>query len=146
MNHYALDHHEQKDRIGTSFVDLQLGGTRNIAPNPIMNWLSVPFPSFLLFFFVSFAFSDFHLYSNSANAFPRADLLFQGGLNLQIEHHLFPTIPRNNLLAVRPLVQQFCKEQNIPYLELSYWDCLMEVERKLHRVSAAYLKQAKKTA
>lgn len=53
-------------------------------------------------------------------------------------------MPRNNLLAVRPLVQKFCAEQGIPYLELSYWDCLMEVEKKLGRVSAAYIKQMKK--
>jgi len=32
---------------------------------------------------------------------------FAGGLNLQIEHHLFPTMPRHNLLKVRPLVQEF---------------------------------------
>jgi hypothetical protein len=41
MNHFALDHHEQNDRLAHSFVELQLGGTRNIRPNPFMNWLSV---------------------------------------------------------------------------------------------------------
>lgn len=41
MNHYALDHHEQKDRLARNFLELQLGGTRNIRPTPFMNWLSV---------------------------------------------------------------------------------------------------------
>jgi len=67
-----------------------------------------------------------------------------GGLNLQIEHHLFPTMPRSNLLAVRPLVKTFCQQQKIPYHELSYWDCLCEVERKLSRVSHAYAQKYKK--
>jgi len=71
---------------------------------------------------------------------------FSGGLNLQIEHHLFPTMPRNNLLAVRPLVKEFCRQQKIPYQELSYWECLCEVERKLSRVSAAYQKSVAKKA
>jgi hypothetical protein len=53
-------------------------------------------------------------------------------------------MPRNNLLAVRPLVQKFCAEQGIPYLELSYWECLIEVEKKLARVAAAYTERMKK--
>ena len=40
-----------------------------------------------------------------------------GGLNYQIEHHLFPTVPRNKLASVRPIVRQFCRERNIPYYE-----------------------------
>jgi fatty acid desaturase len=38
-----------------------------------------------------------------------------GGLNYQIEHHLFPTLPRHNLTQVSYLVKDFCKEHNIPY-------------------------------
>jgi delta8-fatty-acid desaturase len=34
-----------------------------------------------------------------------------GGLNYQIEHHLFPTMPRHNLSAARIRVQRFCQEQ-----------------------------------
>jgi fatty acid desaturase len=49
-----------------------------------------------------------------------------GGLNYQIEHHLFPHMPRWNLRKVRPLVRQFCEEQGIPYHETSilrsYWE------------------------
>ena len=38
---------------------------------------------------------------------PIADFLF-GGLNYQIEHHLFPTIPRANMGGARAIVRPFC--------------------------------------
>lgn len=38
-----------------------------------------------------------------------------GGLDRQIEHHLFPTMPRCNLRRVQPLVQDFCASQGWPY-------------------------------
>jgi fatty acid desaturase len=43
-----------------------------------------------------------------------------GGLNYQIEHHLFPTMPRNNLGKVMPLVKEFCIENNLPYMVDDY--------------------------
>lgn len=40
---------------------------------------------------------------------------FTGHLNFQIEHHLFPRMPRHNLYKVAPLVESLCKKHNIPY-------------------------------
>ena len=40
-----------------------------------------------------------------------------GGLNHQIEHHLFPSMPSVNLRAARPLVRAYCAEQGLPYTE-----------------------------
>lgn len=40
-----------------------------------------------------------------------------GGLNHQIEHHLFPRMPSMNLRRVRPVVREFCVERGIPYTE-----------------------------
>ncbi len=42
-----------------------------------------------------------------------------GGLNYQIEHHLFPSMPRPNLRRAQPLVAAFCAEKDVPYLETS---------------------------
>ena len=42
-----------------------------------------------------------------------------GGLNYQIEHHLFPNIPRPSLRRVRPIVRQFCQDSAIAYHEVS---------------------------
>jgi fatty acid desaturase len=43
-------------------------------------------------------------------------LLF-GGLNYQIEHHLFPAMPRPNLPRARHLVRSFCAESGLEYRE-----------------------------
>ncbi|MFE9193044.1 fatty acid desaturase family protein [Micromonospora sp. NPDC007208] len=40
-----------------------------------------------------------------------------GGLNYQIEHHLFPSMPRPNLRHAQPLVRQFCTEHGVAYHE-----------------------------
>lgn len=40
---------------------------------------------------------------------------FSGHLNFQIEHHLFPTMPRHNYAKVAPLVRSLCKKYGIDY-------------------------------
>lgn len=62
------------------------------------------------------------------------DFLF-GGLNYQIEHHLFPAMPRINLRRVRPLVREYCATHGIPYVEVSLWRSYREVARHLGTVS-----------
>ena len=42
-----------------------------------------------------------------------------GGLNYQIEHHLFPAMPRANLSRARKIVRVFCTERGIAYEENS---------------------------
>jgi fatty acid desaturase len=46
------------------------------------------------------------------------DLLL-GGLNYQIEHHLFPNMPRPNLRRAQRLVFQYCQEHHISYTQTS---------------------------
>lgn len=40
-----------------------------------------------------------------------------GGLNYQVEHHLFPSMPRPNLRRIQPLVRRYCRERSIAYTE-----------------------------
>ena len=40
-----------------------------------------------------------------------------GGLNYQIEHHLFPSMPRPNLRHAQPVVRQFCQKRSVTYTE-----------------------------
>jgi fatty acid desaturase len=40
-----------------------------------------------------------------------------GGLNYQIEHHLFPSMPRGNLRHAQHIVKEFCRTHQVPYLE-----------------------------
>ncbi|GLT46600.1 hypothetical protein SLA2020_203440 [Shorea laevis] len=45
---------------------------------------------------------------------------FFGGLQFQLEHHLFPRLPRCQLRKVSPLVRDLCKKHNLPYRSLSF--------------------------
>ena len=38
-----------------------------------------------------------------------------GGLNYQIEHHLFPSMPRPNLRRSQALIAAFCQQRDLPY-------------------------------
>jgi fatty acid desaturase len=42
-----------------------------------------------------------------------------GGLNYQIEHHLFPSMPRPNLRRSQPLISDFCRREGLPYCQTS---------------------------
>ena len=44
---------------------------------------------------------------------------FTGGLNRQIEHHLFPTLPRHNLARAQRLVRELCSKHGLYYEECS---------------------------
>ena len=61
------------------------------------------------------------------------DFVF-GGLNYQIEHHLFPTMPRNHFGRARALVKPFCAARGLAYTEMgafaSYRVVLAELRRE----------------
>jgi fatty acid desaturase len=59
-----------------------------------------------------------------------------GGLNYQIEHHLFPNMPRPNLRHAQPLVHAFCSQHGLPYVEASLVGSYAEAIRHLHAVGA----------
>jgi fatty acid desaturase len=63
------------------------------------------------------------------------DLLL-GGLNYQIEHHLFPNMPRPNLRHAQPLVRAFLSQHDLPYTETSMFGSYAEALRHLHSVGA----------
>ncbi len=59
-----------------------------------------------------------------------------GGLNHQIEHHLFPSMPRPNLRRAQTLVRDFCARHGIAYSQCGLLRSYSEVLRHLHRVGA----------
>jgi fatty acid desaturase len=65
---------------------------------------------------------------------PAIDFLL-GGLNHQIEHHLFPSMPRVNLARADPLVRAFCAGQDLPYCETDLADSYRATLRHLASVS-----------
>jgi fatty acid desaturase len=71
------------------------------------------------------------------------DFLY-GGLNYQIEHHLFPAMPRKSLRHARPIVIDYCDEIGLRYYETSVWQSYVEVVAHLYRTTMTY--QRKLTA
>jgi fatty acid desaturase len=59
-----------------------------------------------------------------------------GGLNYQIEHHLFPNMPRPNLRRAQPIVQGFCVERGISYSQCGLLRSYGHVLNHLHAVGA----------
>lgn len=61
-----------------------------------------------------------------------------GGLNYQIEHHVFPRMASVNLKQARPIVQAFCAERDIPYTETGLFESYGIITAYLNRVGLGY--------
>jgi fatty acid desaturase len=57
-----------------------------------------------------------------------------GGLNYQIEHHLFPSMPRPNLHRAQALIEAFCQQQGLPYCQSSLAGSYAQALRHLNAV------------
>jgi len=64
---------------------------------------------------------------------------FCGGLQYQVDHHLFPMLPRHNLKKTHDLVRSFCKEWNVNYHEADLIDGTVEVLKHLANVSDQFV-------
>ena len=47
--------------------------------------------------------------------------IFMGGLNYQVEHHLFPSMARPHLRKIQSLVATYCADEGVPYTQTSLW-------------------------
>lgn len=57
-----------------------------------------------------------------------------GGLNYQIEHHLFPSMPRPNLKRSQAMIREFCQRHNVAYCETTLWKSYGQALSHLHAV------------
>jgi fatty acid desaturase len=57
-----------------------------------------------------------------------------GGLNYQIEHHLFPSMPRPNLSRSQALIEAFCQQRGVPYCQSSLAGSYAQALRYLNTV------------
>ncbi|MGZ4550946.1 MAG: fatty acid desaturase family protein [Blastococcus sp.] len=57
-----------------------------------------------------------------------------GGLNYQVEHHLFPSMPRPNLRRAQRVVEAFCAEKEVRYVETGLIASYGQVLTHLHAV------------
>jgi len=60
-----------------------------------------------------------HQFETTANFAPKSKILnwYTGGLNYQVEHHLFPHICHVHYPKIAPILKQTCKEYGVPYYE-----------------------------
>ena len=62
-----------------------------------------------------------HQIKTTANFAPRNKIIswYVGGLNFQVEHHLFPRVSHVHYPAISSIVKQTCAKHNLPYHEYS---------------------------
>jgi fatty acid desaturase len=62
--------------------------------------------------------------------------IFSGGLNYQIEHHLFPNINHYHLPKIQPIVKKVCQKHNVIYKEFTgYWDAFLSYFKHIKLMS-----------
>jgi fatty acid desaturase len=63
--------------------------------------------------------------------------ILMGGLNRQVEHHLFPDMARPQLHRASKIVRRFCQKQEVPYTETTILASYGIIVRYLNRVGLA---------
>ena len=58
---------------------------------------------------------------------------FYGGLNTQIEHHLFPKAPRFNLLEIQDMTREFAEKHNLKYFETTPIEAYIQINNQLSK-------------
>jgi fatty acid desaturase len=72
--------------------------------------------------------------SRNLRSHPITDLWY-GGLNYQIEHHLFPTLQRSKLPRARKIVRQFCLDNGIRHHETGVFESYLEIYRHMRSIA-----------
>ena len=75
------------------------------------------------------------LTSRNVRAHPILDTWY-GGLNYQIEHHLFPAMPRSSLAEAQRIIRAYCQQHAISYHETGMVRSYREILASLHAVGA----------
>jgi fatty acid desaturase len=57
-----------------------------------------------------------------------------GGLNYQVEHHLFPSMPRPHLAKAHQIVAQYCAEKGVPLVEMKLLPSYLAIMKYLNKV------------
>jgi fatty acid desaturase len=83
----------------------------------------------------SFSFFEHQIVTSRSITNPPAWDWFFGGLNFQIEHHLFPQIPSNRLPEVQTIVQEHFVRHRIEYHGVTWWQAIGLIAVHLRRVA-----------
>lgn len=66
---------------------------------------------------------------------------FTGGLNYQIEHHMFPRMPRHNLPYVADKIRSICKKHGFEYISIGFYKSCYCITKHLKNVSISICKE-----
>nr|WP_206037830.1 acyl-CoA desaturase [Rhodococcus sp. HNM0569] len=75
--------------------------------------------------------------SRNIDGGPVTDFMM-GGLNYQVEHHLFPSMPRAHLARAQPFVRAHCARHGVPYTQTSLITSYGIVVRYLNHVGIGH--------
>ncbi len=75
------------------------------------------------------------LTARNVTSHPIVDFCY-AGLNYQVEHHLFPSMPRKNLKEAQRIIKAFCEEHSIDYYETTVAQSYREILSFLHQIGA----------
>uniref|UniRef100_A0A673IK11 Fatty acid desaturase 2 n=1 Tax=Sinocyclocheilus rhinocerous TaxID=307959 RepID=A0A673IK11_9TELE len=64
---------------------------------------------------------------------------FSGHLNFQIEHHLFPTMPRHNYWRAAPHARALCDKYGVKYQEKTLYGAFADIIRSLEKSGELWL-------
>jgi fatty acid desaturase len=85
----------------------------------------------------TFSFLEHQVVTSRTIINPRSlDWLF-GGLNFQIEHHLFPRVPAYRLAAAHAIVRRLLDEHGVRYQTVSWLEAVCAIAAHLRRVARA---------
>ena len=126
---------------------------------PIPTSAPPPPPGYYLafFFIISHNFVGVHMFDSSNSSRPANPsflykqvtsssnvggawlCLLNGGLNYQIEHHLFPRIQHSHYPTIAPIVKAFCAKKGIPYVHFptvagNMASCVQHLSNMGHKV------------
>merc|ERR1711937_977604 len=79
--------------------------------------------------------TDALLYVVLSNVSCGLSLALVFGLDYQVEHHLFPTMPRHHLAECNRRVRKFCKDYGVTYHETTMWQGTLEVLEHLQDIA-----------
>lgn len=141
--------------VEITFLALRFGGLGSLAfwvlsPGKAVTFLAVELAIFG--FYLGFSFAPNHVGMPLVSPKLKLDFLsrqvlmsrnitggrlmaiFMGGLNYQVEHHLFPSMARPHLRKIQPLVAAYCVDNGIPYTATSLWSAYRSIVRYLNTV------------
>jgi len=82
------------------------------------------------------------LTARNVTSHPIIDFCY-AGLNYQVEHHLFPSMPRKNLKEAQRIIKAYCEQHKVIYYETTVFQSYREILFFLHSIGAPLRRKSK---